>query len=206
MLKSASCHFTLPRWLRLAILPCAATLGACAAPHLEGYRVAVVPSGPVTVKGNADPNKAIPVLVCDASKTLCELPVTRTSSVPVLTPQLNTYECDVGVPELVVTRFSLKTLRWKLPGNQPGAVARFRFREATKQNPLEGISAYARTARTVFTPTRISDTEFDFVAVEPSPVRQAEGFAYGVYLEWLPAGQNQWLTCTPLDPIIIAMP
>jgi len=206
MPKNISLHRPPAGTQRLAVVGVCVMLGACAVSHPDRQRVTVVKPGPVTVKGNADPNKALPVLVCDTGKSVCDVSVSRTPSVPVLNPQLDTFECDVSVVELIVARPNAKSLRWKLPDNRPDANALFRFRQASAVNPIGGVTPYASEALKVFKPTWVSETQFDFVRVESSLTRQAEGFAYAIYLEWTLPGQNQWRTCTPLDPVIVTMP
>ncbi len=184
------------RWT-LAVLPAAVLISGCAV-RVDGMHGGM---GGDHMRAAAANTKPLPLLVCDVSRPSCTIPVKVHTEMPVEGTSTGTWDCGMSVSELLLVRRGVDRLVWTLPPNT-GERPAFRFKNPQlRSGSVAGVFAYAREAQREFAPKWVSDTEFEFAVL----ARSGKGFAYGIYLEWKPAGTADWLTCTPLDPIIVNM-
>jgi len=183
------------RWT-LAVLPAALLIGGCA------IRVDGSHGGPGGdhMRSSMGSTRALPLQVCDTTKTTCGVAVQVRPDAPAENPATGTWDCGVAVTELLLVRRGVDKLQWTLPPNLSERNA-YRFKKPQRSGSLPGIYAYAKDAQREFAPKWVSETVYEFAVL----ARSSKGFAYGIYLEWKPAGTAEWLTCTPLDPIIVNM-
>lgn len=131
----------------------------------------------------------------------CDLTVTASDQV-VEVPGAG-FNCGVSLDfDILLLGRAVTKIGWNLKPMPPGSTHVFRFAPIVQTAKVPyGVYLYAEAGRQRFAPSEPKPGTF----VLAPQSRAAEGFAYGVYLQWKlrTAPDSDYQACIGLDPIII---